>query len=295
MKIPDHGRFAYSPIGERRTYDWPGGARLALYIAINVERFAFAKGIGHLISVENQPPDQRGHAWRDYGNRVGIWRMLDMLDELDLPACHLINSSIFEYAPSIPKAIMARGDEFVGHGRTNAERQGQMWEDDERRLIEEARDIIAHETGRSPRGWMGPWISESFVTPDLLQEAGYTFIMDWPCDDQPFWMATRNGRIMSVPYSIDLNDATQQIHHHHTPQAYGDMLIDRFDEMKRQSRKQPLVCPIPLYPMLTGQPQRILHLRRALKHMRDNSDGVWFTRPGEIYDHCAALAEGIVP
>jgi peptidoglycan/xylan/chitin deacetylase (PgdA/CDA1 family) len=295
MKIPDHGRFAYSPIGERQTYNWPGGARLAVYIAINVERFAFAKGIGHLISVENQPPDQRGHAWRDYGNRVGIWRMLDMLDMLDLPACHLINSSIFEYAPSVPKAIMARGDEFVGHGRTNAERQGQMWEDDERRLIEEARDIIAHETGRSPRGWMGPWISESFVTPDLLQEAGYTFIMDWPCDDQPFWMATRNGRIMSVPYSIDLNDATQQIHHHHAPQAYGDMLIDRFDEMKRQSRKQPLVCPIPLHPMLTGQPQRILHLRRALKHMRDNSDGVWFTRPGEIYDHCAALAEGIVP
>jgi allantoinase len=294
MKIPDHGRYEFSAINERPQYDWPDKKRLAVYVAVHVERFAFGKGIGHLISVENQSPDQRGHAWREYGNRVGIWRMFDVLDELAMPACHLINSSIFEYAPAIPKAILARNDEFIGHGRTNAERQGQMWEDDEHQLLRDVRDTISEYSGRPVRGWMGPWISESIVTPDLLQELDYKFVMDWPCDDQPFWMKTRSGRIMSMPYSLDLNDSTQMLHHHHTPQAYGDMLIDRFEEMKRQSKAQPLVCPIPVHPMLTGQPHRIIHFRRALKHMRDNSEGVWFTRPGEIYDHCVSLGSGIV-
>jgi hypothetical protein len=164
--------------------------------------------------------------------------MLDVLDELHLPACHLINSSISEYAPSIPKALMARGDEFIGHGRTNAERQGQMWEDEEAALLRTVRDTIAEHTGKAPRGWMGPWISESFLTPDLLQELDYRFVMDWPCDDQPLWMNTRAGKIMSMPYSLDLNDSTQMLHHHLSPKAYGDMLIDRFEEMKNQSRKR---------------------------------------------------------
>ena len=108
MKLPDHGRYEFSPIPERPLYDLPDGKRLAVYVAVSIERFAFAKGIGHLISVENEAPDQRAHAWREYGNRVGIWRMLDVLDELELSACHLINSSIFEYAPSIPRALISR-------------------------------------------------------------------------------------------------------------------------------------------------------------------------------------------
>jgi allantoinase len=294
MKLPHHDRYAYSPINARRNFDWPGGKRLAVYIAVNVEHFAFGRGIGHQISVQNHAPDHRAYCWRDYGNRVGIWRLLDTLDALQFPACHLMNSAILDYAPAIAEAVVGRGDEIVGHGRTNAERQGEMWEEDEARLIREARDAITARTGQRPRGWMGPWLSQSNETPDLLQEAGFDFLMDWPCDDQPIWLKTRQGRLMAVPYGIDLNDATQMLFHHHTAHAYGDMLIDRFEEMLVQSEKQPLVCAIPVHPMIVGQPHRLPHLRRALTHIRDRGEKVWFTRPGEIYDHCASLPEGMI-
>jgi allantoinase len=295
MKLPHHDRYDYSPIIERQNYDWPEGKRLAVYMAVNLEHFAFGGAIGHQISTPNHAPDHRAYCWRDYGNRVGVWRLLDMLDALEIPACHLMNSAIPDYAPQIPAAILARGDEIVGHGRTNSERQGELWEEDEMRLIQEARDTLEAQTGARPRGWMGPWLSQSRGTPDLLQEAGFDFLMDWPCDDQPIWLRTRNGRIMAVPYGIDLNDATQMLFHHHTPKAYGDMLIDRFEEMLLQSGKQPLVCGIPVHPMIVGQPHRLPHLRRALAHMKSRAETVWFARPGEIYDHCAGLPVGAVP
>jgi allantoinase len=294
MKIPTHGRYAYSPIKSRKPYSWPGGKRLAVYLAVNIEHFAFGKGSGHLISAENHPPDHRAYCWRDYGSRVGIWRLLDVLDALGMPACHLMNTTILDYAPQIAEAVRARGDEIVGHGRTNSERQGLMWEEDELRLIQEVRDTFVSRVGKAPRGWMGPWLSQSYETPDLLQESGFTFLMDWPFDDQPIWMKTRCGRIMAMPYGIDLNDATQILHHHQTACAYGDMLIDRFNEMLELSKAQPLVCGIPVHPMLVGQPHRLPHLRRALQHMKAHADHVWFTRPGEIFDHCDSLLAGMV-
>jgi peptidoglycan/xylan/chitin deacetylase (PgdA/CDA1 family) len=294
MKIPHHNRYDYSSIRDRRDFSWPAGKRLAVYIAVNVEHFAFGAPIGHQISAQNHAPDHRAFCWRDYGNRVGFWRLLDTLDALEFPACHLMNSTMFDYAPEIGKAAVGRGDEIVGHGRTNSERQGELWEEDEARLIGEARDVLEARTGKRPRGWMGPWLSQSHHTPDLLQEAGFEFLMDWPCDDQPIWLRTRAGRMMAVPYGIDLNDATQMLFHHHTAQAYGDMLIDRFDEMLRQAKDQPLVCAIPVHPMIVGQPHRLPHLRRALTHIHSHREDVWLTRPGEIYDYCASLPDGTI-
>ena len=201
MKLPYHNRFEYSPITERPDYDWPEGKRLAVYLGVNIEHFAYSKGLGHAVSTELPPPDPRTFSWRDYGNRVGIWRILDLLDEFELPASHLINTTVFDYAPAIVEALVDRGDEIIGHGRTNAERQGQMWEEDEARLIEYVREQIRKHSGTAPRGWMGPWMSQSAVTPDLLKELGFDFLMDWPCDDQPLWMRTRAGKLMSVPLS----------------------------------------------------------------------------------------------
>ena len=116
---------AYSPITERKDYSWPDGKRLAVYLGLNIEHFAFGAGDGHLLTVAGTPPDPRTFAWRDYGNRVGVWRCLELFDELNLPAAHLINTTVFDYAPQIVDALKARGDEFIGHGRTNAERHGQ--------------------------------------------------------------------------------------------------------------------------------------------------------------------------
>ena len=143
---------------------------------------------------------------------MGIWRLFDLFEQLNLPAAHNINSLLYEYHPQICERIRKRGDEVVGHGRTNAERQGDLWELDERRLIDDVTQEITRREGRPPRGWMGPAASESNVTPDLLKEAGYRYVMDWPADDQPFWLQTRAGPILSAPYPAELNDSAAIIH-----------------------------------------------------------------------------------
>jgi allantoinase len=297
MRLPYHNRYSYSAIKSRPTYTWPEGKKLALYIGINIEHFAFGTGLGHSVSAELPPPDPRTFAWRDYGNRVGVWRIFDLLDQLGLPAAHLVNSTIFDYAPEILSSIKARGDEIIGHGRTNAERQGQLWEEDEARLIAYVRDQIERHSGQRARGWMGPWMSQSHVTPDLLKEAGFEFLMDWPADDQPLWMKTRSGPIMSVPYPLEINDSPQLLVRRHTAVQFEEMIIEQFEEMLDQSEQQPLVCGIALHTMVVGQPYRMRSLRRALQHIvnHPNRDKVWFTRPGEIYDHCAALPAGTMP
>ncbi|WP_233234992.1 polysaccharide deacetylase family protein [Bordetella sp. LUAb4] len=296
LELPHHGRYPYSAITQRPDYSWPQGKRLAIYLALNIEHFAFGDGLGHAMTNTLPGIDPRTFAWRDYGNRVGVWRLLELLDELKAPACHLVNTTIMDYAPAITEAIMARGDEIVGHGRTNAERQGQWWEADEKRVLEEVRDKIMHHTGRAPRGWMGPWMSQSRVTPDLLQETGYKFEMDWPGDDQPIWMKTRQGRLMSMPYSLEINDSPQILVRHHTGEDFATMIVHQFEEMLRQSERQPLVLGIALHTMIVGQPYRLYALRKALEHIVNHpqADKVWLTRPGEIHDHLLTLPEGTV-
>ncbi|GAC1600343.1 MAG: polysaccharide deacetylase family protein [Ramlibacter sp.] len=297
MKLPHHNRYEYSAITRRPDYSWPEGKRLAVYLGLNIEHFAFGTGLGHSTASELPQPDARGFAWRDYGNRVGVWRLFELLDTLGLPACHLINTSVFDYAPGVLDAILARRDEIIGHGRTNAERQGQLWEEDERRFLTEIRDDIAQRTGRAPRGWMGPWMSQSHLTPDLLQEQGWAFLMDWPCDDQPVWLKTRQGRLMSVPYPLEINDSPAMLVRRHTADEFTRMIIDQFEEMLEQSEKQPLVCGIALHTMIVDPPFRLRARRRALQHLQNHPlrDRVWWTRPGEIYDHCAALPAGTMP
>ena len=294
MKLPAHGRYAHSAIRERPTYEWPNGARLALHVTNNIEWFAWRAGLGSDSTGAVAPQGQRNYAWRDYGNRVGLWNLLDMLDELELPAAHNVNSAVLAHCPEIAPALRARGDEFIGHGRTNAERHGQMWEADEKRFLEEVRDAIEKASGKRPRGWMAPWMSSSHHTPDLLKETGFDFLMDWPADDQPLWMKTRSGPLMSVPYPIEVNDSPQILVRHHSGDEFRDMIVNQFDELLRQSAKQPLVCGIALHTMIVGQPYRLRALREALEHIAKHpqKDKVWFTRPSDIYDHCAALPKG---
>src|SRR5256714_10455170 len=172
LSLPHHARYDYSAISRRTNYDWPNGKRLAVYLGINIEHFAFGAGLGHSVTVEGPPPDPRTFAWRDYGNRVGVWRLFDLLDELGLPACHLINTTVLDYAPEIPEAINARKDEYIGHGRTNAERQGQIWEEDEARLIAYWRDALGKHGGCGPRGRGGPVRAQRRAAPPPLHGQG---------------------------------------------------------------------------------------------------------------------------
>jgi peptidoglycan/xylan/chitin deacetylase (PgdA/CDA1 family) len=295
MGLPGHGRYDYCPIVGRPGYSWPGGARLAVYVGLNLEHFAFGEGLGAELAPGGPQPDVLNYAWRDYGNRVGAWRMLELLDALGWPCSVLLNSEIYDYAPQLAAAFRARGDEFVGHGRSNAERQGILEEEGERALVLEATAAIARHEGKPPAGWLGPWISQSRVTPDLLQEAGYSYLLDWCMDDQPVWFRTRKGRILSVPYPQELNDIPMIVGRRIGGDAFADMIVDNFDEMRVQSRAQPLVMGIALHPYLVGQPHRLRHLRRALAHIAANRDGVWITTAGAIAAHAASLPLGTVP
>jgi len=290
--LPTHGRYDERPLPERPSYDWPDGRRLAVYVALNLEHFAFGEGLGAELAPGGPQPDILNYAWRDYGNRIGVWRLLNLFDDLDLPVAVLANTAMYDYAPTVMAAFRKRGDEIVGHGRTNSERQADLNEADERRLIAECAARIAKEEGRPPAGWLGPWISESPVTPDLLEECGYGYLLDWCHDDQPVWFRARSGgRILSVPYPQELNDIPAIVARKMNADAFADMIVDNFDEMLEQSRHQPLVMGIALHAYLVGQPYRLKHLRRALKHIRAAaaSGQVWLTTPGAVAAHVAGL------
>ena len=293
--LPTHGRYDYSSITTRPDYSWPGGRRLAVYLALNIEAFGFGVGKGAAIAPPDQAQSHSVYSWRDYGNRVGIWRLFELLDELGLPAEAQMNAAVYEIAPDIPAKLRARGDEILGHGLTNSDEQGHLAEDRERALIAEATAAIERHEGAPPVGWMSPWLSNSAVTMDLLQEAGYRYVMDWTMDDQPVWLRTRKGRILSIPYPIEVNDTRGVIWYHHTAQEFADMITDQFDEMLAQSARQPLVCPISLHPFVFGRPYRIRRLRRALQHILGHGDRVWITRPRDICAHIESLPAGTVP
>ena len=212
-----------------------------------------------------------------------------------LPASHNVNSLVFDECPQIADRIRERGDEVIGHGRTNAERQDHLFEADEARLIAECTEELARHTGSRPRGWLGPYLAQSQVTLDLLKEAGYAYVMDWPFDDQPIWMRTRSGPILAVPYSIEVNDSPALVFRQHSARDFEAMIVDHFDEMLLQSQKWPLVCSIVLHPFIIGQPFRLRALRRALAHILEHRAEIWLTTPGQVADYCMRMPKGTIP
>jgi len=291
--LKDHGRYPYSPINARPDFSWPQNKRLAVYAAINVEVFPYGEGMSVELSPRQPEPDIPNFTWRDWGNRVGIWRMLELFDEYKLPAAALMNTEIYAMCPQIADALRARGDEFVAHGRTNAERQAGMSEAEEKALIGEVSRVFIEREGHAPAGWMGPWVNETWVTPDLLAEAGYTYVMDWAHDDQPVWLNTRSGKkLLAIPYARPTNDLPVMFGAKTPPALWADMMIDQFNEMLRLSKKTPLIYNFSLHPYLSGHPFRMVHLRRVMAHIAAHLDEVWWTTPGAIAAHCAELPPG---
>ena len=287
--LRSHDRYEYSAITQRPDYSWPGGKRLAVYIGFNLEHFSFGEGLGAALGPKSPEPDVLNYSWRDYGNRVGAWRCLELFEQLRLPVGVLVNTALYDHCPELIRAFARRGDELIGHGHTNSDRQGDMSVAEERKLLRYCRGRIRRESGRAPAGWLSPWISESFATPDLLAETGYRYTLNWCHDDQPVCFRTRRGSLWSIPYPQELNDIPMIMARLMDGRDFADLIVDHFDEMLAQSRAQPLVMGIALHPYIVGQPYRLRHLRRALKHIAA-SKRVWRTTPGAICEFAGKSA-----
>ncbi len=293
--LPSHGRFDYSPITQRAPYRWPGGAGLAVYLGFNIEHFAFGQGLGAAIGPPSPQPDVLNYSWREYGNRVGAWRCLELFDSLGLPAAAVINTALYDHSPELVAACVARGHELVGHGHSNAQRQGGLDEAAERALLLHCRQQMQTHSGQMPAGWLSPWISESVLTPDLLVETGYAYTLNWCHDDQPQRMRTRSGQpLWAVPYPQELNDIPMIIARQMDGKDFAQMIVDQLEEMLEQTRAPnapALVMGIALHPYIVGQPYRLRHLRRALQRVAAARDAgqVWMSTPGAIFRHASQI------
>jgi peptidoglycan/xylan/chitin deacetylase (PgdA/CDA1 family) len=288
MQFAVNNRFPYSAIPNRPGISWPDGKRLAVYVALCVEHFSYGTGLGLPYSPGLSHPNSYNWGWREYGNRVGGWRLLELFEEHRLPLSVLINTNCYDHCPELIQAFANRGDEIVAHGRTNSEHQNGMSIEDERALIKEVTEAIRKANGKPPAGWMSPGAHPSANTEDLLSEAGYRYTMDWPIDDQPVWMRTNAGPLLSMPYPHEVNDVPMVVLHDGTGQAFADMAIDNLEEMLRQSERLSLVYGITIHTFIVGQPFRIKQFRRVLDHINRNSKDIWFATAGEIAAHYAA-------
>jgi peptidoglycan/xylan/chitin deacetylase (PgdA/CDA1 family) len=237
----------------------------------------------------------RSYAWRDYGNRVGAWRLLELAEAYDLPYGVLLNTALYDYCPELVAAFSARGDEIVGHGRTNSERQIDMSMAEERACLQEVSEMIERHEGKKPSGWLAPYVCQTQHTPELLKQAGYRYMMDWPLDDQPIWFRTADGPLLSIPYAHDLNDSLEVVTRRTSSQVLCENLIDQFDEMLAESARRPLVMGVVLHSFILGQPHRLRRFRSVVEHILKHRDRVWITRPGDICGFIESLPEGIVP
>lgn len=283
--LPSHDRYDYSPIVDRPSFGWPGGQRLAVYFALGLEHYAFGEGLVEDLVPGVPSPDVLNTSWREYGERVGAWRVLDVFRGFGVPLSVLLNSAVCDHAPQLVEAFAREGAEFVAHGHSNSDMLNGMSEADEASYVVRVADRIEAATGRRPMGWASPWIAETPRTPEILAAAGYRYVCDWTMDDQPVALRTDNGLLLAMPYSQELNDSSAMIGRHVGPREFADMIIDQFDEMLATPGEEPLVMSVILHSFIVGQPFRLRALRRAIDHIARHRDRVWLTNPASIADY----------
>jgi peptidoglycan/xylan/chitin deacetylase (PgdA/CDA1 family) len=271
-------RLAYSPISQRPKLALPGGARLAVWVIVNIEEWDIEQAMPRTVLTPpaggSPMPDIPNWSWHEYGNRVGFWRMLDVFDEFALPAVLAINGSAIGSYEAIARAALERKWEFIGHGFTQRNMQKV---ENEAEDIAKTTEAIARFTGRRPRGWLGPGLTETWETPDLLAEAGYEYVCDWVLDDQPTVLKTRTGSIVNVPYTQECNDVAMMLIQHHKASEYYDRAIDQFEQLHHDARDSARVMALVVHPYIMGAPHRLKHFRRIFERIRGRDDVLFWT------------------
>jgi len=281
---PEHGRFEYSPIAARPPLRWPNGARLAVWIIPNIEHFRFDRPSTSITPLTTGfVPDVLNYSWRDYGVRVGIWRMMDIMSRHRARGTVALNAEVCEYYPQIIEAGNTLGWEWMGHGRSNSELLAGLGKAEERKVIREAVARITEGTGHAPRGWLGPALTETAHTLDLLAEAGVEYVGDWVNDEQPYPMKVKSGRMYSIPYSIEINDIPAILDGKQSGESFGRMIRDQFDTLYEDAAVSGRVMSICLHPFLIGHPFRAKYFAEALAHIAGREE-VWLATGAEIID-----------
>lgn len=284
-------RYAYTPISQPNSRRWPNGAGLAVYFVMGVEQYNLGAGLTENLMPGLSQPDYANASWRDYGNRVGALRLQQRFTELDMPLAVLLNTDVYNYAPGLMEQLQAAGCELIGHGLSNSDTLAGRAIDDERAYISSVREQIQQHSGRAPKGWSSPWLSQTENTVDLLAECGYGYVLDLGMDDRPVWLRTRQGRLLHIPYALELNDSSTIIGRQASAAGFSQMIIDQFDELLIAAREQPLVMSVAIHSFISGQPFRLRQLTHALQHIVRHREHIWATTPDQIHDYVQAVPE----
>jgi allantoinase len=286
-------RYDDSFIFERKPFTWPGNNTLAVWFAPNVEVWHYDSAVGAGITPNptNHVPDVFNYAWREYGMRVGLWRLADVFDEAGVKATVALNAQVCDVYPKAMDEMKRRGWEFMGHGTTNSTNLAgfDQQPDQERDAIRNILKTIEQASGKRPRGWLGSGLVETYNTLDILAAEGVIYCGDWNNDDQPVPIKVKSGKMFGIPYCNEINDIGVYLRKGWTGEQYLLSVIDQFDTLYADSRRQPRVLGVPLHPMISGQPLRIKYLQRAIAHMKEHQ-GVWFATGSEIIDAYQAVA-----
>ncbi len=285
MPLPPD-RVDYSPIIDRPIIKWPNDARVALWISPNVEHYEYMPDDDSARTPwpRSPFPDVQQYSYRDYGNRVGFWRMLESLDRYNIRCCVSLNMAVLEHFPEIRDAMVQRDYDYMSHGIYNTRYLYTYTEEQEREFYRDTIDTLKLHTGKQLKGMLGPAISGTERTPDLMAEAGLIYHTDWMHDDQPVPIKVKSGKLVSVPYSIELNDSSLLRDNHYEGDYFARICKAQFDQLYKEGAESGRVMCIALHPFLIGQPHRIKYLDDILSHIMSH-DGVWQTTADDIADY----------
>ncbi len=281
-------RVDYSPIIERPPIRWPNSARVALWIAPNIEHYEYLPEFdGVRTPWPRVPiPDVQQYSYRDYGNRVGFWRMTEVLDKHNIRCCVSLNLAVLEHYPEIAEAMIERDYDFMSHGIYNTRYLNALSEEEEREFYRDNIETLRRHTGKPLKGMLGPAVSGTDRTPDLMAEAGLIYHTDWVHDDQPVPIRVKSGKLVSVPYSFELNDVPV-FRSNFEGDYFAQICKAQFDQLYEEGAESGRVMCIALHPYLIGQPHRVKYLDEILGYIMSH-EGVWQTTADEIAEHYIA-------
>jgi peptidoglycan/xylan/chitin deacetylase (PgdA/CDA1 family) len=281
----DPGLYDYWPYLDRPKITWPGGARVAFWVAPNIEVYELEPPPNPQRKAWPRPdPDVLTYAARDYGNRVGHWRMMEVMDRYGVRGSVSLNVALCDHHPEIIEACVKRDWEFFSHGIYNTRYCYEMDEDQESAIIEDSIETVKKHTAQMIAGWLAPALTHTERTMDLLAKHGIKYTCDLFCDDQPQPVKVREGRFVSIPYSLEMNDIIHYNVNNGSPRRYADILKANFDQLYEEGAESGTVMCIPLHAYAVGHPHRIRPFEEALAYITGH-DGVWVTTGREIADY----------